>query len=60
MSLQVGKYNKATKLFQEGDSIYKISKKLDIQWHTANHWLKTKKHMPILLSQNVGVICDEI
>ena len=60
MNLQVEKYKKAMKLHQEGCSIYEISKKLNIQWHTANNWLKTKKHIPFLLTQNVGVIYNDI
>ena len=55
MNLQVEKYKKAMKLYQQGHSIYEISKKLNIQWHTANNWLKTKKHMPVLLTQNVDI-----
>ncbi len=59
MNLQVDKYDKAIKLYQEGYSIYEISKKLNIQWHTANNWLITKKHLPVLL-QNTGEVKNEI
>ena len=59
MELQVIKYNKALEMFQKGLSIYKISKELGIQWHTANNWLINKKHLPILV-QNSGEFSNEV
>lgn len=55
MELQIIKYNEALELFRNGFSIYKISKELNIQWHTANNWLKTKKHLPVLVQNSSGV-----
>lgn len=58
MKKQIEKYKKALKLFDEGISIYRIAKELKIEYNTARHWLKTKKHLPILLNQESGGIFE--
>ena len=60
MNSQVEKYKKALDLFNEGLSINRIARKLDIQWHTANNWLVNKKHLPTLLNQDMGEILAEV
>lgn len=60
MELQITKYKKALELFHNGRSIYKISKELDIRWHTANNWLITKKHLPVLLSKNLSEVSNGV
>ena len=59
MKKQVAKYEEALKLYGAGMSMYKIAKKLHIQYSTAKYWLKTKEHLPVLISQDSGVQ-DEI
>jgi hypothetical protein len=56
MNNQVTKYKKALELHKQGLSINKISKELDIQWHTANNWINTREHLPVLLNQDIGDI----
>ena len=60
MKLQVNKYRKALEMFEKGSSIYKISKELNIQWHTANNWLTTKRHLPLLVVKNSYEVSNEI
>ena len=60
MNLQVEKYKQALDLFENGLSIYKISKELGIGYSTTKHWLKTKEHLPILVNQDVGDIFAKI
>ena len=54
MENQVAKYKKALELSKKRLSIYKIAKILNIQWHTANNWVNTKKHLPTLLNVKLG------
>lgn len=52
MNLQVKKYKKALKLFKKGLNPSQVSKKLDVGYCTARHWVKTKEHLPTLLNIN--------
>jgi|SRR3989344_637877 len=51
MKLQLNKYNKALKLYDNGISIYKVSKIIDVEYCTARYWLKTKEHLPRLKTE---------
>ncbi len=60
MNYQVKKYKKALRLFDNGLSLYKISKELNIEYSTAKHWLKTKEHLPIMLNHKFERYINEV
>jgi flagellin-specific chaperone FliS len=58
MSSQMLKYMKAVELYMNGLSLYKIAKKLDIQYSTAKNWLKINKHLPTLFREEGDFLAE--
>ena len=55
---RVDLYKHALQLYASGSCISDISKCLGISYSTAEQWVKTKKHLPRFIDNNIGKLLD--